>query len=251
MRIVHVVEPFASGIATFVRSLVEELRDDEHIIVHGERNQVMSSREVKMDFPKSNVRFIRWRRAQREIRPVRDLAALLELYSILKQLHKETPIDALHLHSSKSGFLGRLAAKLAGIRTVIYSPNGAPFLAGSPVVSFVYRQLEKFATFFGGLVVCCSLSECQAYRAIGIDALYINNGVTVRRARKKPAHPGRKFRVVTCGRVVEQKNPVLFNNIATYFEGLEDFEFIWIGGGPDRQNLPSGRSHLAGWSLSA
>jgi len=35
MNIIHVVEPFASGIATFVKSLVENLQDDLHIIIHG------------------------------------------------------------------------------------------------------------------------------------------------------------------------------------------------------------------------
>ena len=72
MKIVHVVEPFASGIATFVRSLVENLQDDLHIIVHGERELVMKSAMVKQDFPKDNVRFIRWKSAQRELNIRKD-----------------------------------------------------------------------------------------------------------------------------------------------------------------------------------
>jgi len=79
MKIVHVVEPFASGIATFVRSLVENLQDDLHIIVHGEREYVMKSAEVKQYFPKDNVRFIRWKSAQREINIRKDTVAFMEL----------------------------------------------------------------------------------------------------------------------------------------------------------------------------
>lgn len=247
MVIVHVVEPFASGIATFVRSLVKELRDDTHIVVHGERGQVMGCEEVKMDFPRRNVRFIRWRSAQREVRLLQDLAALVELYWILRKLRKRKAIDAVHLHSSKSGFLGRLAAWIAGIKTVIYTPNGAPFLTGSRAACFAYRQLERLATHFGGRVVCCSLSECLAYRGIGIDAVYINNGVAVRRSRRRGAAPGRKFRVVTCGRVVEQKDPALFNHIARYFEAFADIEFIWIGSGPDRDLLTASNITVTGW----
>ena len=115
MKIVHVVEPFASGIATFVKSLVENLQDDLHIIVHGEREHLMSSAEVKQRFPKGNVRFIRWKSAQREISFRKDTAAFMELYSILKRLKNKVHIDAVHLHSSKSGFLGRVACKMAGI----------------------------------------------------------------------------------------------------------------------------------------
>ena len=35
MVIVHVLDPFGAGLATFLRLLTEELSDDYHIIVHG------------------------------------------------------------------------------------------------------------------------------------------------------------------------------------------------------------------------
>src|ERR1700737_1582734 len=180
MKIVHVVEPFASGIAAFVKSLVENLNDDIHIIVHGEREYVMRFEEVKQDFPTRNVRFIRWKSAQREISIHKDTVAFMELYTILKRLKKQNHVDAVHLHSSKSGFLGRLACQLARIKTVVYTPNGAPFLVGSSrFINYIYKQLERVGSIFGGKVVCCSPSECQAYHALGIDALNINNGISV------------------------------------------------------------------------
>jgi hypothetical protein len=64
MIIVHVVEPFAAGIAVFVKALTETMPDDLHIVIHGERMNVMSAREVKKSFP-PNVRFIKWKSAQR------------------------------------------------------------------------------------------------------------------------------------------------------------------------------------------
>jgi glycosyltransferase involved in cell wall biosynthesis len=264
MKIVHVVEPFASGIATFVKSLVENLNDDLHIIVHGEREYVMKSAEVKQHFPKGNVRFIRWKSAQRAISIRKDTFALMELYSILKRLKKQTHIDAVHLHSSKSGFLGRLACKLARIKTVVYTPNGAPFLVGrNKLTNYLYKQLERLGSAFGGRVVCCSPSEWQAYQALGIDALNINNGIainnkmTITPADKnlilprlqpisqtpKPA----KFRIVTSGRIVGQKNPALFNAIARYFEEFEGFEFMWIGDGEDRDQLAAKNITITGW----
>ncbi|HVS96793.1 MAG TPA: hypothetical protein VHE54_09915, partial [Puia sp.] len=104
MRIIHIVEPFASGIATFVRSLVKGMPNDRHVIVHGERGQVMRSDAVIREFPKHNVEFIRWESAQRCIRPIKDLHAFFELCGILRRIKSEGPIDAVHLHSSKSGF---------------------------------------------------------------------------------------------------------------------------------------------------
>jgi glycosyltransferase involved in cell wall biosynthesis len=263
MKIVHVVEPFASGIATFVRSLVENLQDDLHIIVHGERRHLMTSAEVKQGFPKENVRFIRWKSAQRELNFRRDTVAFMELYTILKRLKKQNHIDAVHLHSSKSGFLGRVACRMAGINTVVYTPNGAPFFVGnSRFTNYVYKQLERLGSVFGGRVVCCSPSEWKAYNAIGIKALNINNGVAMedRPAESSPQagysgetvkvlpvlEPG-KFRVVTSGRIEEQKNPALFNAIASYFQEFKDFEFLWIGEGVDREMLTAKNIIITGW----
>ncbi|MBS1663180.1 MAG: glycosyltransferase [Bacteroidetes bacterium] len=264
MKIVHVVEPFASGIATFVRSLVENLHDDLHIIVHGERQQVMTSAQVKQRFPKGNVRFIRWKSAQREISFRRDTAAFMELYTILKRLKRQNAVDAVHLHSSKSGFLGRVACRMAGINSVIYTPNGAPFFVGNSFTNFLYKQLERLGSVFGGQVVCCSPSEWKAYNAIGIKALTINNGVLLEERPQMPLAkmapetspkdiqptiqltPG-KFRIVTSGRIEGQKNPTLFNTIAKYFEEFQDFEFLWVGEGADRDLLTSKNIKITGW----
>lgn len=275
MKIVHVVEPFASGIATFVRSLVVNMNDDMHIIVHGEREYVMKSAEVKMNFPKENVRFIRWKSAQREISIRKDTVAFMELYTILKRLKKQIHIDAVHLHSSKSGFLGRLACRIARINTVVYTPNGAPFLVGSTkLTNYIYKQLERLGSVFGGRVVCCSPSEWQAYQALGIDAININNGIDLSGQPLLKADPFRtdnqgitseprvvlpairpsmkpvKFRVATSGRIVDQKNPALFNTIATYFEEFTDFEFLWVGDGEERKQLTAKNIRITGWLSS-
>jgi len=264
MKIVHVVEPFASGIATFVRSLVENLQDDLHIIVHGEREHLITSAEVKQRFPKGNVRFIRWKSAQREISFRKDTAAFMELYTILKRLKRQVHIDAVHLHSSKSGFLGRVACRMAGIETVIYTPNGAPFFVGNNSFSnFLYKQLERLGSIFGGRVVCCSPSELKAYNAIGIKALNINNGVDIeerllgplprlsntaedRKSSLPELKPG-KFRIVTSGRIVYQKDPALFNAIATWFEEFDQFEFVWVGDGEDKHELKAKNIVVTGW----
>jgi len=250
MKIVHVVEPFASGIAVFVKSLVDNMKDDFHIIIHGERESVMKAVEVKKLFTGGNVRFIRWESAQREISLSKDLRAFFELYHILKDLKATGEVDAVHLHSSKSGFIGRLACKMAGIGNVVYTPNGAPFLVSTKKMkNFFYRIFEKVGDLFGGKVVCCSVSEMEAYRRLGIEAININNGVSVKPSasvpeiRKKPG----VFQIVTCARILNQKNPALFNEIALQFQHLKQFEFIWIGDGEERDKLSAGNITITGW----
>ncbi|ULQ56472.1 glycosyltransferase [Flavihumibacter rivuli] len=255
MNIVHVVEPFASGIAVFVRSLVETMTDDVHIIIHGERREVTPFDQVKKQFRHKNVRFIRWRSAQRSISLRKDSAAFLELYTILRRLKAKNLVDAVHLHSSKSGFIGRAACRAANIKNVIYTPNGAPFLIGtSPVSKFLYKQLEIIGNMIGGEVVCCSESEMHAYRQLGIKASFVNNGIepeNIRQLKKLDKSLMKKdkskFRLVTSGRIIYQKNPQLFNTIASYFEEFSQFEFIWIGDGPDKDILTSKNIIITGW----
>lgn len=250
MKIVHVVEPFASGIAVFVKSLVDNLKDDFHIVVHGERPVVMKAVEIKKTFKAGNVQFIRWPSAQREINFKKDIAAFLELYRLLKNLKRENLVDAVHLHSSKSGFIGRLACKLANIKNVVYTPNGAPFLVSrKKIINLFYQLFEKIGAAFGGKVVCCSVSEWDAYKKLGIKAVNINNGVAMSGSSSfrlvKNKLP--KFRILTCARITYQKNPALFNEIARQFEHLGQFEFVWVGDGEERHELTANNIIISGW----
>jgi len=249
MKIVHVAEAFAGGIVVFVKSLVENLSDDEHIIVHGERAHVSSFSSIRKQFARTNARFVRWHSAQRSIHPFKDFAAFLELYRILKRLKKQHQIDAVHLHSSKSGFIGRMVCRLLGIDNVIYTPNGAPFLVGTSKISnFLYKQLERLGHGFGGQVVCCSPSEQEEYKKVGIPSITINNGITFDRISGFDMEPSnKKFCIVTSGRIINQKNPALFNDIARYFEEFQQFEFIWIGDGPERELLTASNITVTGW----
>ncbi|TWI83677.1 glycosyltransferase involved in cell wall biosynthesis [Lacibacter cauensis] len=247
MRIVHVVEPFASGVVTFVKSLVEHLPEDYHIVIHGERPEVMERAEVKKLFPPNQVKFIHWKSAQRGLNIVKDTRALFELFTILKRFRTA---DAVHLHSSKSGFLGRLVCRWLNIKQVIYTPNGAPFLVkDSRIKRLLYKQLELIGHSFGGKVVCVSASEAEAYRNLGIEATYINNGTSsLKQVRNADNNEG-KFIIAFSGRILAQKNPKRFNEIAEHFLAYPQVEFVWIGDGADRYLLSSSNIRITGWLL--
>jgi glycosyltransferase involved in cell wall biosynthesis len=127
-------------------------------------------------------------------------------------------------------------------------PNGAPFLSGkNTLANYFYQQLEKIGHGFGGTVICCSESEFNAYRRIGIKARYVNNGISMQQAAQPAAGQKAKFRIITSGRIVDQKNPYLFNAIATYFQEFEDFEFLWAGDGTERHVLTANNIIVTGW----
>lgn len=59
----------------------------------------------------------------REIRPLRDLAAVAALVRIFR---RDRPA-IVHTHSSKAGIVGRIAARLAGVSIVVHSVHGFGF----------------------------------------------------------------------------------------------------------------------------
>jgi len=250
MLIIHIVEPFAAGVATYIKSLTENMQDNTHIIIHGERSNLTAAAEVKKYFPKTNVKFIRWANVQRELNFKKDFNALVRLIRILKRFKNA---DAVHLHSSKAGFLGRIACSILGIENVIYTPNGASFLIDdlSDFKVALYKRLEQFASLFGGRVICTSKSERRAYVNIGIKASYINNGTSILTTEEvKTVKNLNSFRIITAGRIVSQKGPKMFNDLALRFKELKNFEFVWIGDGVDKELLHADNIRVTGW-LSA
>ena len=242
MTILHVIEPFAAGITTFVQQITTLLPNDKHIIIHGERKDIISPEEVIKNFP-DNVQFIKWKSAQREIRLFKDLAALMELNRYMKRLE----YDVVHLHSSKAGFLGRLVCKYRRLDNVIYSPNGGSFLRtdiGKNKRKF-FIKLERFANIFSGVVICSSKTELEAFEKVRIVAKYINNGTYITDVTEKESNG--KFQIVCCGNVTFQKHPDLFNAIAKKFENNTNFQFTWIGDGAFKEKLNSKNIEVTGW----
>ncbi|MBA3704803.1 MAG: glycosyltransferase [Bacteroidetes bacterium] len=246
MNIVHVLDPFGGGLATFLRLLTEQLNDDYHIIVHGERKELIDPKDVKRFFPKKNIRFIHWKSVQRDLSLQKDFKAYVELVKILRRFRDA---DVVHLHSSKAGFLGRIACRQLGIKQIIYTPNGAPFLINdaSRLKLALFEKLEKFAYMLGGKVICSSESEQTEYNDRGIKADFINNGTKIGRHSFIKNKDYNKFRIVTSGRVADQKNPKVFNEIAQAFIDLANFEFVWIGDGTDTAALLSPNIKVTGW----
>ena len=246
MNIVHVLDPFGGGLATFLRLLTEELNDDYHIIIHGERKELIDPKDVKRFFPKKNIRFIHWKSVQRDLSLQKDFKAYIELVKILRRFRDA---DVVHLHSSKAGFLGRIACRQLGIKQIIYTPNGAPFLINdaSKFKLALFAKLEKFAYLLGGKVICSSESEQTEYNERGIKADFINNGTKIGTHSFIRDKDYNKFRIVTSGRVADQKNPQVFNEIAKAFIDLPHFEFIWIGDGEGSSILSSPNIKITGW----
>lgn len=89
----------------------------------------------------------------REIRPVRDTLGLLRLQKYL-EAHS---YDLVHTHTSKAGFVGRIAARRAGIPAIIHTAHSFPFHEDSgALAAFSYRHLERHAAHYCDCIVTVS-----------------------------------------------------------------------------------------------
>lgn len=245
MKIVHVVECFAGGVFSFLSNLTNELDKEEYIVIYG-INRDNTPSDFREKFP-PNTKFIPWKSASRSLNPLTDLKALWELYIILKKIDD---IDIIHLHSSKAGFLGRIVSFLLGKSSrTIYTPHAISFLRldVSPKKRKIFIWMERFASFFGGKIVACSQSEKEAIEEQGIkNVTFINNGIKPLQIEKEE-NTSNKITIISVGRLSIQKNPKLFNDIASEFKDNPNIQFIWCGDGELKSELSSQNIKCTGW----
>jgi glycosyltransferase involved in cell wall biosynthesis len=93
----------------------------------------------------------RW--LKRQISPLEDILALVEIYLFLKK-HK---IRIVHTHSSKAGILGRYAARLAKVRPVLHTVHGWSFHDYQPFfLKKLFVFLERIAARFTDTIIVVS-----------------------------------------------------------------------------------------------
>lgn len=97
--------------------------------------------------------------------PIKSLRRNLSIYDIfaffkLIKIFRNYKFDIVHTHSSKPGFLGRIAAKLSGIPKIVHTVHGFPFhYAQAKPVRIFYQLLEKMVSAFCDKIVFVNNTE--------------------------------------------------------------------------------------------
>jgi glycosyltransferase involved in cell wall biosynthesis len=178
----------------------------------------------------------------REINPLKDFVTLMKLTAIIKKYR----YDIVHVHGSKAGAIGRLAAAIARVPVILYTVHGWGLKAGIFASRVVFRSIERAVSHLTTKILFQTQSDMdEAYvHKIGSRKQYvlIGNGIDLeaflnynrersRVVRRELGITNRKV-VGTVGRVSEQKNPIGFIKIATQvLKQRQDVVFIFIGGG--------------------
>ena len=197
---------------------------------------------------KNKIRVIFVKDLIREINPIKDLKALFSIYKILKQ---EKPF-IVHTHSSKAGIIGRLAAKLCGIKNIVHTIHGFSF---NDTQSFLKKNLfislEKIGAIISKKLIPVSTEnitkglnnhigkkEQYHYIRLGVDIDNFKNFNNIPSLKKELNIDEQDILVTTIGPFKPQKNLPDFIKIAKNIsEKHKQFKFVIVGDGTLRPHF--------------
>lgn len=111
-----------------------------------------------------DIKVLRVKNLERDVSLLKDVFALFE---IIKIILSEKP-DIIHTHTSKAGFIGRLAGFICKVPYKIYSPHGHIFSGYfSKTKTFLFKFLEFIAGKFTDVVVVRTEDEKETFESVG------------------------------------------------------------------------------------
>jgi glycosyltransferase involved in cell wall biosynthesis len=155
--------------------------------------------------------------------------------------------DIVHLHSSKAGVLGRLAARSSAAR-VVYSPHSFPFVGDLPRPRIeLARAIERRLAPLTDTILCVCDWELRLARAEGLHPRHglsrVYNGVEAPAADVAPDPELREWAgagpvVASVAVLREQKRIDLLIAAAPRILAADpDVRVAIVGSGPDREKL--------------
>lgn len=249
MKIVHVVEAFGGGTLNAVVLLANQQARELHAVtvIHSTRPDTPDAYEILFDKRVSLVSLA----IPQGLNPLKDWQASRTLRKTLKL---QAP-DLIHLHSSKAGAVGRLAAVGLAV-PVVYSPHGFSFNR-QDVPEWKRRVFWGLEWALGRLpahLMACSSDEATAaaafspttriFNAVDVPALVAEACHGRSAIQRRPAQP--PLVIAMAGRITAARNPEGFSEVARQVLATrKDVAFYWLGDG-DRELLdPAIR--VTGW----
>lgn len=217
------------GSSLHILDMATRLKEEGHqveILIGGSPDE-----EVPQRYTKAGLNFRCIEAMGRQIHPIRDFRAILELRKHFINLKP----DLISLHSSKAGTLGRLAA--IGLPTpVLYTPHCWSFVEGFRN-AFVFRWIEKLLAPLATKIITVSEDERQFGLRCGVgteeQVLTIHNGVRHRFSDESEATVHDPLRLIMVARFEEQKDQKLLIR-ALHRLGHLPWSLTFVGEGPFR-----------------
>lgn len=192
-------------------------------------------------------RFIELSCLVRQVDPLRDTRALIELSRLYREVHAEV----VHTHSSKAGIVGRLAAAHARVPMVVHTIHGMSFNRTQPAwLQAAFAELERLcaARTHRILSVADAMTRASLAAGVGHASQYatIYSGMDVSRfdpadydraaVRRHLGFPDGALVVATVARLFRNKGyEQLLPAMELAASQHPDLRFLWVGDGAQRR----------------
>jgi glycosyltransferase involved in cell wall biosynthesis len=220
------------GAQIHVRDLSTALRAAGHdVVVLAGTNGVLAD-----ELRARGVPFYSLHHLAREVGPLQDTRSITEVRTALREIQP----DIISTHSTKAGFIGRIAGKTLGIPT-LFTAHGWGFTDGRPPLqAFAFWAIERATAPWAARII----TVCESDRAAAVRARVASGDrlVTIHNAmpdvdpslRARPARsPARLVMVARLSRWKDQ--PTLLQALAGL--GDLDWQLELVGDGPLRGQI--------------
>lgn len=253
MKILHITESLAAGVGRVVEQACQGQAAAGHLVVlaHSLRDDTPDEAVLSQTYQALSHRVVV--PMVTAVSPWQDFVSVLRL---IKLIRDEKP-EVIHLHSSKAGVLGRVAAYLSLHKSrLFYSPHGFAFLRQdvSPRKQALFLSFERIAARMGGTLLACSQSEFNLARnrVYHPAVLLLENAADLAEIKPSQGINSDPVLVLNSGRLCYQKAPWRFKQVAEQCLNLPA-QFVWLGSGPlETESTSSAPDNLSitGWLSS-
>lgn len=146
---------------------------------------------------------------------------LIALFQVVKLIRKEK-IDAIHCNTPIGGVVGRIAAKICGVKKVIYQAHGFHFYKGAPLKNWLlFYPVERFLAHFTDAIITINhedFQRAQSFRIRNKGKVYYVPGVGINSGDYIPYDFDRELKrksmgltindisIISAGDLIERKN---------------------------------------------
>lgn len=225
IKILHITQSFG-GVQTFIVNILTAVNNENIEFAVACQKSDFSKQIEKTQVKWFPVDFVR------EPNIYRDFIAFFQLIKVIYKFHP----TIIHSHSAKAGYIGRLVAFITKTK-VIYTPNAFSFLGFTGYKKLCFLFMERVARHFTTTLHVVSASERDLaikllkYRNDKIEL--IPNSIRVQQMEIKEYHFKEKNNYVgMIGRLIYQKNPEMFVNVAVeVHKHMPAVKFVLLGEG--------------------
>ncbi|MCP8967852.1 glycosyltransferase [Ectobacillus ponti] len=238
MKIVYICEAMGGGVRRHLLDLLNHIDLSEYnvsVIYGGERVDRVFAQSIAQ-LEQKGIHLFQVNEMGREISLTADIKAFLKVISLLAKIKPAI----VHCHSSKAGGIGRIAARLIGVRKVFYTPHA--YIFQDPNLSLrkglAFRLVERVLGYITTRTVHVSKGEesvALQEKVISKDkSVVIYNGIEdAADGQHQHCREDDTFTIGTVARMDYQKNPwESIKIIEALLQVHRNIKYVYVGDGP-------------------